>query len=1059
MKKLILILITLLAQNAIKAQCWEKITAYKEGSFVIAIADDSTLWHWGKDIVYTPTLFDTNTHWIDIDAGELFYAAIKQDSTLWMWGLNNEGQFGDSTYYSSLQPLQVNDHKWISISCGQSHTVGVRADSTLWVWGNNDYGQLNSGLGRTKSNVPIQIGTNTTWIKVSAGETHSLAMKNDHSLWSVGYCHYSTNISTLHEVGGNSWVDFGAGGYWDFAIKNNGTLWKWKKPNGNPGSPNILSNHTNWTEVQVNKGVSPNILVTKTDHTLWSAGNNAFGQEGNDSIDYSNDLIIQQVGTDSDWEYAVVGEHFAIGVKQDYKTYAWGRNTYSQFGNSKSKSILQPVDSSKWTMASASDSPFGGHSVAIKEDSTLWSWGLNESGSCGYGNDNSNFYPTQIGNDTWNFISTGTFHSIGIKSDSTLWGWGRNNDNQLGVPSSWNVYSPIVLDTNHEWIQTSSGNSHTIALKNNGTLWAWGRNNQGQIGDYTTIDSYIQQIGTDTTWTYVDAGNFTSFGIKEDSTLWSWGSSNYNQLARSGNNTIPLQVGVDKWLKITAGGMHIIGIKSDSTLWGWGYNQYGQNGGSSVSTHLIDSTNKWADCAVGTKHSLGRTADGAIWGWGYTGYGNIADSNLLAYASSTPYKVREDLSISMFDGGTVNSILIDTFGTLYTCGDAYNLISQTTYPQLGYTQKSPLLIHDCGYCIPSTSTLPIYICASDSFYFNNQFLNTSGAYQDTLLSSTNCDSIITLQLTVYNEDFQAITDTICMTDSVWIGPIPYHLSGVYIDTLVNSNGCDSIIELNLLVLQPDSTFITSQICNGDSTLMNGDFYISTGEYENTTSNQFGCDSTVFLDLEVFDIHDITLNETLCAGDSFQIGQTYYTETGFYKDTLTNNYGCDSIISLDLNITTINAQLSQTDFNILQSDQPNASYQWLECPTYTIIPNATSNIYEVMTNGEYAVEVTYNGCIDTSLCYTLNTIGELEEGNANYSYYPNPVINNLHINITNSYLKTLEINSIAGLCMTSYSYQNERNIQLPMEDLIEGTYFIKLIFNDNSYSVFKVNKTK
>ena len=74
------------------------------------------------------------------------------------------------------------DTDWAMLSAGGSHTVAIKKDGTLWAWGFNWWGQLGDGTNEDK-NIPTQIGTDNDWAIVSAGMGHTVAIKKDGTLW------------------------------------------------------------------------------------------------------------------------------------------------------------------------------------------------------------------------------------------------------------------------------------------------------------------------------------------------------------------------------------------------------------------------------------------------------------------------------------------------------------------------------------------------------------------------------------------------------------------------------------------------------------------------------------------------------------------------------------------------------------------------------------------------------------------------------------------------------------------------------------------------------------
>ena len=122
----------------------------------------------------------------------------------------------------------------------------------------------------------------------------------------------------------------------------------------------------------------------------------------------------------------------------------------------------------------------GEHNLLIKNDGTLWAWGLGVYGQLGIGGISDKPNQVRVGSDTdWKTVSAGYNHSVAIKTNGTLWAWGYNQFGKLGdgtVVFSRN--SPVQIGTKSDWKLVSAGFEHTIGLKTDGTLWAWGRNDQ-----------------------------------------------------------------------------------------------------------------------------------------------------------------------------------------------------------------------------------------------------------------------------------------------------------------------------------------------------------------------------------------------------------------------------------------------------------------------------------------------------------------------------------------------------------------------------------------------------
>jgi hypothetical protein len=195
------------------------------------------------------------------------------------------------------------------------------------------------------------------------------------------------------------------------------------------------------------------------------------------------------------------------------------------------------------------------------------------------------------------------------------------------------------------------------------------------------------------------------------------------------------------------------------------------------------------------------------------------------------------------------------------------------------------------------------VVACDYFTWINGVTYTTSTHDyATIITANNCDSLIELFLTVNYSSHSY--DTIVRCDEyTWVGVngVTYLNSGDYTDTLVNSVGCDSILHLNLTINYTTYNFDTITSCGSYSWPVNSLIYFNSGEYSDTLINQYGCDSILNLSLTILPTYSFTDTITSCDSCIWSYNnQTYYL-SGFYSDTLTNIYGCDSIISLALTI--------------------------------------------------------------------------------------------------------------------------------------------------------------
>jgi len=354
-------------------------------------------------------------------------------------------------------------------------------------------------------------------------------------------------------------------GTWPFVVPNNGNLYSWGLNGGTGGgkilgtlgqniatystsSPAQVGSQNTWSQITIGGG---HALAIKTDGTLWSWGQNftvgfgGGGQLGLGNItSYSSPV---QVGSLTTWLNISAGEYHSIGIRTDGTMWSWGSNAYGQLGQNNGVDCSSPKQIGSLTTWKAVSAPYYG-GFAIKTDGTLWAWGRNTVGILGTGNTTNYSSPVQIGALTnWLFVTGNYSNAIATKTDGTLWAWGQNYLGQLGLGNTTSYSSPKQVGSLTNWKSAiSSTGNNTIALKTDGTLWTWGSNSSGQLGLGNIINySSPKQVGALTNWSNISSLVGGSIAIKTNGTLWVWGDPSYGQLGL-GNTTAyssPKQVG------------------------------------------------------------------------------------------------------------------------------------------------------------------------------------------------------------------------------------------------------------------------------------------------------------------------------------------------------------------------------------------------------------------------------------------------------------------------------------------------------------------------------------
>ena len=244
---------------------------------------------------------------------------------------------------------------------------------------------------------------------------------------------------------------------------------------------------------------------------------------------------------------------------------------------------------------------------------------------------------------------------------------------------------------------------------------------------------------------------------------------------------------------------------------------------------------------------------------------------------------------------------------------------------------------------------------------------------------------------------------------------------------------------------------------GPFTWIDGNTYTSSNNTATFTligGSVNGCDSIVSLDLTVGASTTATDIQTACDSYTWIDGNTYTTSNNSATFTTTNSAGCDSVITLDLTITTVDNGVTQLNYNTMEANSATGTYQWIDCATNTSISGATSQGYTATVNGNYAVIVTNGICSDTSSCVLINTIGVDEISTSAFMVYPNPTEGQLTVTITDGDANDFKLFDATGRVVMSGTLQNGVN-QISIAHLATGTYTCELTGFSGAQPVIKL----
>lgn len=353
--------------------------------------------------------------------------------TLWVWGNGNYGSLGLGDTISKSVPTQLGTSAdWTWVTGSQRYSVGaVNSSGEIWMWGNDALGQLGQGNTGNHQSSPVQVGSDTDWVKVSVSPgRHTVALKSDGSLWAWG-------------TGGNG--QLGAG--------NTASAWL----------PQQIGTDTDWETVVA---INSSTIGIKTDGSLWAWGNGNNGVLGhNNETDYS---VPTQVGTDTDWAGGFLSDEcddYNVGiVKANGKAYVWGRNRWGNLGLGHDDQVSSPVQlgsDSDWMMVA----PQQGQGMGTKQDGSFFVWGRGTYGRLGLGNTTTYYSPVQQGSDATQYGFFGSIFGNSLKTDGTIWSWGYGHDGKLGVGNTTNYTSPVLTSGGSNWVMVTGHEKGGLAIK------------------------------------------------------------------------------------------------------------------------------------------------------------------------------------------------------------------------------------------------------------------------------------------------------------------------------------------------------------------------------------------------------------------------------------------------------------------------------------------------------------------------------------------------------------------------------------------------------------------
>ena len=331
----------------------------------------------------------------------------------------------------------------------------------------------------------------------------------------------------------------------------------------------------------------------------------------------------------------------------------------------------------------------GYHTLALKSDGTVWTWGYNNYGQLGNGTTTSSNIPIQVsGLSNITDIGAGLSFSLAVGSNGTIYTWGRNNFGQLGNGNYNNSSTPVqVTGLSGTVSAIGGGQGHCLALMSNGTVYAWGYNISGQLGNGTYNDSPTPvQVSGLSNITRIAVGYNQNMALTNSGAIYVWGYNGYGQLGLGNYNDSPTPTTVSLGAGITATaiagrGFHSVAIGSNGNIYTWGRNDYGQLGnGSATQTNTPTAITLAAGVtpvaiAASYYHSMALGNDGKLYSWGRNDFGQLGNGTTTESRTPTVSNTSNmgGQAITAMAIGIYHGVLLASGqNEIYTAGDNSN---------------------------------------------------------------------------------------------------------------------------------------------------------------------------------------------------------------------------------------------------------------------------------------------------------------------------------------------------------------------------------------------------
>ncbi|MFL6181678.1 MAG: hypothetical protein ACJ73J_05165 [Actinomycetes bacterium] len=356
-------------------------------------------------------------------------ASAAVDSQVYTWGSNSFGQLGDGSSTSAVRgtPDLASISNIVDVSGGREHVIALTDSGTVYTWGSDAYGQLGDGLPLANKTSPVQVTGLSGVIDVDDGHYHSLALKDDGTVWGWG----QNSLGQLAQ--GNQLTQI--------------------------ASPQQWGNISNAVGVYGGRDMT---YVLSSDGTVWCSGGQGLEcGRANQTAKITNPVSINGL---PDISEIAGGRNHAVALASNGTVWTWGVNDYGQLGNGTKTDHSTPQQVPG--LSNIVDVGAGAeHSLAVDADGQVYTWGRNYRGELGLGNTTDKLQPTTVpGLSGIVEVDAGRSHSFAIGANGRLWAWGWNEGHQVNGSTSAAVVNPYEVPGLTDVVSAGGGQAYSVAL-------------------------------------------------------------------------------------------------------------------------------------------------------------------------------------------------------------------------------------------------------------------------------------------------------------------------------------------------------------------------------------------------------------------------------------------------------------------------------------------------------------------------------------------------------------------------------------------------------------------